>query len=820
MTERALVTLALLGISACSARAAVVLGPETAVPTDSREQYARYVGFRPANGATVYLNPPRMSWHYAPHIDPSVRSYPGNRLFTLQIASTPDFADPEVVIERTSVNFYNFLPALRGGDTWYWRVCYDPGTDAEAWSEVRRFRIADDAVEWDRSGLRDPASLLGPHSRLLLGGARRDEVLALAATDERSAELAAHIIGIADRTITRDWYQDFWADDAEARNYMSPCRDMVSVAFAYLLTGDARYAGVKERFLTVASWPPGGKSSPEGMAGNDKWSTHLTEYLGLIYDWLYDEFTPEERAVIRESLEWRIAHTMGSFAWKRGQGETVRTGSIALLCGSHPYENLMVSVAGMLAIADESEVARDALEVALHYLIGITNGMGEDEGWNEGPGYGNGKMKWLTDATWYAQSALPALELGRNPAYDALCDFFARITPVGAEHSSFGNRGINEIDWCSSRITNFRRMAMLTGNPVAMQNWLATRERLIELRDGAIPQPFSPWIDYCLSAHAAEPAPCVEDDPVRLFPLAGWVTVSSAPPSDYAAQRDAVSMTFHCRPRGGYSHSFRSENAFDIHAYGSTITCAGGTTSNQEFFANHTMSHNTVLVGGGEQLGSTQYCAPVIGRISRFARDDGWVYWAGDATNAYAPEQGLGRFVRHVLFVDDAYFVIFDDLAVAEGAPPTTFQWLYHINPPVALQIDQDVASIDYQIGRVLVRVQHLPQMGPLSITNRRGAEGMVNPITGEEVTANDKWAANREDIRRPQPLDAHHLWVTHAQPVHAGNFLAVIVPRLAEDAPPVIEAAGERAVRVTFRGATRTIAFRAMDGADIVVLP
>ena len=43
-------------------------------------------------------------------------------------------------------------------------------------------------------------------------------------------------------------------------------RSLVSVAFAYLLTSDEKYAGFKERFLTIASYPPGGYASPEGAS--------------------------------------------------------------------------------------------------------------------------------------------------------------------------------------------------------------------------------------------------------------------------------------------------------------------------------------------------------------------------------------------------------------------------------------------------------------------------------------------------------------------------------------------------------------------------
>ncbi|MBD3291379.1 MAG: DUF4962 domain-containing protein, partial [Armatimonadia bacterium] len=657
--------------------APVVLGPETAIPKDPRQVHPRYVGFRPADGQTVDLNPPRMSWPWYPDVLPD-DTPAGDRRFTLQISSDPSFEEPEFVAEGVGVNFYNALPVLEGAQTWYWRVVYDPGTEDQQWSETRSFTIDPNATTWGRSALADPVALLGDHPRMLLGGLSVDELLALRESDERSAELAEHIIGWADRIIEEDWFNDFWADDSADVNYMQRGREMVAVAFAYLLTGDAKYEGFKQNFVTMASWPKGGLASPEKAGANSKWPTHLTEYLGLVYDWFYDEFTAEERAIIRNSLEWRIEHTIWSFAFMRKDGQEMHRGSIAMTCGSHPYENVMVSIPGMIAIADESEIAAEALATSLNYLVGVTTGFGPDEAWNEGPGYGNGKMKWLTDAAWYTHTALPGLGLGRNPAFDAYCDFFARVTPIGAQHCSFGNRGINERDWASSRITNFRRMAMLTGNPVAMQNWLDTRRRLENLT-GRTPQPFSPWIDYCLPAYAQEPDPHPEADPVKLFALEGWVTASSAPPSDYDAQQDAVSMVWHCRPRGGYNHSFRSENAFDIHAYGETVACGGGTTSNQEFFANHTMSHNTVLVGGHEQSESKSYSVPTIGRVTRFARGDGYVYWAGDATEAYADDQGLGRFVRHVLFVDDAYFVVYDDLTVRDDAEATTFQWLYHV---------------------------------------------------------------------------------------------------------------------------------------------
>jgi hypothetical protein len=122
-------------------------------------------------------------------------------------------------------------------------------------------------------------------------------------------------------------------------------------------------------------------------------------------------------------------------------------------------------------------------------------------------------------------------------------------------------------------------------------------------------------------------------------------------------------------------------------------------------------------------------------------------------------------------------------------------------------------------VGEVQVRLRHVPLVAGLEVTNYPGADGMVNPITGEDVTGRDKWVQGT-GRQGPEPADADHLWFTHPQPVRAAQFLAVIVPYRADDEPPVIEAAGEAGARVSFGGQTRTFAFVETDEADFVIIP
>ncbi len=803
-----------------------VIGAESKLPKDPRQDYARYVRFRPAHRQEVTLNPPRFSWPFLPGIVFEKGSVSSDARFTLQISKTKDFKKPFVTVNDTPCNFYNFLPELKGSRKWYWRVGYGSEGKKKKWSDTRSFTIAKDAVVWDRSKFDHVLDSLESHPRILFNAGNKAAVLDIRNTDGYSEQLYRGIISQADNAITSRQYRNFPKTDDKPGNYMSVSHPLVFVGFAYLLTGDEKYAGFKERILTIASWPKGGESSPEGKGHRLKWNTHMTEYMGFLYDWFYDEWTPRERKQLRESLEWRLDWTLNDFAWRVEGGRKVSSRNIGSLCSSHAYQNILAIVPGALAICDESEVARQALEIALHYIIGISNGHGEDEAWMDGPGYGNGKMKWLTNASCSLQATLPELDLGKNEAYSAYADFFARITPIGAEHSSFGNRGFNERDWASSRIHNFRRVAMLCDNPQAMQNWIDTLKRFEDLGKNASYSQ-SPYIDYVLPFYAKTPSPSVESNPVGIFPVEGWISASSAPPSDYQAQKDAVSMVFVCRPRGGNGHSFRSENAFDIHAYGKTVAAGGGSTSNLSDFANDTMSHNTVLVNGREQEAARDPQTKTCGRIIAFEQGANFTYWAGDATPAYGEKTGLGKFVRHVVFVNNEFFVIYDELEMLPGQKPATFQWLYHVPACRDFSFEEDAFALDYAVGKTRVYLQHFANPKNLDLQRLHAADGMINPVTGKDYTETSKRQSGKVAKKKmygqggakvPATPDIDHIWISNKTPKRSTNFLAAIVPYREGESAPKLTRINNAAISVSFRGKETSISFDASSPGNITV--
>ena len=475
-------------------------------------------------------------------------------------------------------------------------------------------------------------------------------------------------------------------------------------------------------------------------------------------------------------------------------GTPVRAHSLSGCCSSHQYEASMDTAVCGLALYEHSEIGREWFDLILNYLIGITCGYGFDEAWNEGAGYGTSKAKWLMNATMYLDTALPEASLGRNPFYLRIGDWFSRIIPVGMDHHAWGNQR-NSSRW--NHLAHFRKLAYLTGEGRFLLNW--------QQYGGKGSSKWRPWIEYVLPAYYDKPTPEPETDPVKVFDIAGWAMAATGPPSLRSTYEKGAGVIFQCRPRGGYSHSFNSDASFQLHAYGQMLNHGGGSSANKDAYAYHTMSHNTILVDGLGQAQPTRgMLYPTYGRIVGFKRGPDYVYFAGDATRCYPKRPGsyrrwslplhevyerralphLERFIRHILFLRGRYFVIYDDLA---SSKPATYTWLYHIQPKRPFSFDKSKFAVDYAVGKVKVRLQHIAYPHRLKLDNRKGLDAFVNPFTGEDYR---KW-------RQGEILCAHNLWVSNAEPAKEWRFLTVVYPASPGSTIPPIERIDDATVRI-----------------------
>ncbi len=345
---------------------------------------------------------------------------------------------------------------------------YDVGTEKEHWGGMRSFAIADDAVVWDRAALAKPNFAAQGHPRILFNKQNLKDIRALAQTDSSSKAALDWMRERADAVMAKDWWDNFPKTDREKEpeeEFYRIAGDLALVCFVWRMTGDDVYAGVKDRAVTWASYPPEGRASPEGIKspeglrgdGNED-ATQGNEFLALLFDWLYEDLSEAERQIMIDSLTWRVDHWMNSYAWKRHG--MVRSTSLSGMISSHQYEGSMDTAICGLVLYEHSEVGQQWYDLMCNYLIGVTCGFGFDEAWNEGPGYGSSKAKWLANASLYFDTTLPEANFGRNPFYKKITDYFSRVIPVGMDHNAWGNqRNASR----GNHLAHFRKFAYLMG---------------------------------------------------------------------------------------------------------------------------------------------------------------------------------------------------------------------------------------------------------------------------------------------------------------------------------------------------------------------
>ncbi|HEX2924296.1 MAG TPA: hypothetical protein VHS28_09735 [Chloroflexota bacterium] len=623
--------------------------------------------------------------------------------------------------------------------------------------------------------------------------------------------------------------------DPASIGYVEMGHSLAAVAFCWRVTGDPKYAGVKDRALKMARYPKGGRSSPQGAGGDSaEDSTQTTEALGLMYDWLYQDMTAMERKDFAASLDWRIEHFVNHFSWKyvvepkptsrpstqpasapassptlaqpsrpATSQPIVYFGSLSTTAGSHQFEGFWDTYPASLAAYEDSPNARLCFALGLNYMIGVGAGHGPDEGWNEGPGYGNSKFAWLTNATSYLDSVFPDFHIGANPWLRRQGEWFRAVTPVGMQHAPWGHGSNNHEYFENGHRKSYRKLAYITGDGRFLANWLQYVDQTNLDYDV-----MRPWIECTLPLWRARPEPVVQEDPIRLYPIAGWVTALSGSPSDPNTYKHGVGMIFAARSDGAYSHAFACDNSFHIFAYGHDISHAAG-TGEKEADAYQTMSHNTILVDG---LGQTQgrQNVPQFSRILAFGRTGDTVYWCGDATMSYPhvkyrvktywgavseiyDQRDLAyvtRVNRHILFLHNKYFVILDDLAASQ---PAQWTWLYHALDSDQSRMDSKTGTFQYTIGQTPVYVKQLLNLPEIDIQDLQGLEGLKNPVTSEDYTD--------EIIKAPgdrRYVAKHNLWLTTRDKHNTWRFLSVIYPVAPSSPAPKIERLDDLTIRVT----------------------
>jgi hypothetical protein len=836
-----------------------LVGIDVAVELPKSAEWNMMVNFRPGNGETVNLNPPRFSWSYAP--DPSRNDAASSHRdvspheFIFQISSNKSFTDFSVNV-RTPWNMYNTLAPLVPGGNYFWRIGYiyprnpdDPNSwtlSTNGWKDspsvwiTNSFSISSNATSWDRSMLANPDYLAarGKHPHILfnadsrtnllawLNGCYRKNQVGSGTVDERKVGQSwDNALKTATQTISSPWWQDSkpmggWDGNWGVR--------VGEVAFVAAVTGSKLYnlTNLANQLDLLAAYFRTNGGPTADIAGGGAGQLCIYRSIVCGYDWFYDVLTPAQRYNCLRAIELRSAwglysswFTIGLWGGPYSTNVnypgpfSVRAFNAGKLLNNHPMVNSHYDYWGALAAYNDSPICRKLFDAGVNYMIGVGMATGGFEGgMGDGRSYlfsmlfnGGGLDANFFTYVWYGIS-FPEAKLNLNPFWSRNAEWFSWMWPVGYTQ---GHDGWGDVGWGNAAnpwLSSYGKyLAGFTGNSIASQHSKAQRALSGEPGDSIVNTP----ILYYYPPPSSPASNVVAD----FFPHGGWAFGSTFSPNSPACYSNGVGFIFQARPGGcqPLSHSHFSDLSFDLWAYGSTITDAG---SDMTYYGKDSMSHYCLLVNGyGTMQPWEAPLEPSYSRIIGYTNSTDYTYVAADATLAYphkkfAPEGWLvareayadlsfvTKVQRHILFPHGKYFVIFDSL---ESRQPATFSWLYHVLEDTVTNLNEKTVSFEYtsNIQKLLGSKAKTTDVRVL-VQHIFSPDGVtITNLTGTNVTANPVRGGNYWDASDKTHPRAHALWVSNQKPSTNWHFLTVIYPIKPGDKAPAITRITDRTVRI-----------------------
>ena len=696
-----------LAIVALAAGALAAVAADLRVP--NRAPLPNEVGYHPADGETVRLNPPSFIWLHEKEA----------ATYSIQWARTADFRDAAGA-EKFPWNTYTHREPIAPGE-WFWRYRFTTkGGQVSSWSVTRKVVVPKEAVDFpmpsrteqrERVPAGHPRLFMRPEDlprlRELANGREKDRFAKLRAEAERLAksEPTPEPTEMGSARDKKDEHAiRFWWPNREQTE--KACTEAEMLAFVYLITGEKTFGeAAHRRVLHLASWNPDG---PTNFKLNCEAAKPMLYRLPRAYDWAWDTFAPAERAQIQAAMTRRVRD-----AWESGE---VLRGVGHLNAPFNSHGNRVWHKIGEAGIAFLSEIpeAETWLDYAVNKFYSCYPVWSDDDGgWHEGVAYWSG---YMSKAVWWLQVAQSALGIdgSRKPFFAQVGDYPLYIAPPGSPNSGFGDLSNNRP---SSAIGSFMEYHLRTvGNHAG----------------GAHAGYWRWWMDAWKMKGAAGILGFLYHANLPPMPAA-------KPPTDLPQSRafhgigvaslhttllnsaDDVHFLLKSSPFGSQSHGHNAQNSFQLNAYGEALlpACVYRDLHGSKFhyeWAHSTLAQNAVLVNGQGQI---KHSATATGRLTDFRTTPECDFVTGDATVAYG--KLARRALRHVAFVKPDLIVICDDLATPE---PATFQFMLHGLAPFT--VDEPHARLTVEQPKAGVTAQYLPP-GPLAF---RQWDGFPMPLS------------------------------------------------------------------------------------------
>jgi len=261
------------------------------------------IQYSPTADTDVTENPPRFMW--IPVVDDDAR-------YALRLSTDPDFSNGNTqVFENLPLNFFTPDTTLEPAQYHWSYATWDGDAVASAWSTTRSFTIAEGLAETPLPSRKTRLEHVAlDHPRLWMTNDRLSDFVDAVKADPEyctwSTFYAKSVLPWMDRDIIREpaGYPDH---QRTAPIWRQTYIDLQEVWYAIRhlaiggrVTGDAAMtARAKEWLLETAGWDPMGVTS---RAYTDEWAYRVCNALAWGYDWLHQDLSEDERAIVRTAL--------------------------------------------------------------------------------------------------------------------------------------------------------------------------------------------------------------------------------------------------------------------------------------------------------------------------------------------------------------------------------------------------------------------------------------------------------------------------------------------------------------------------------------
>ena len=495
----------------------------------------------------------------------------------------------------------------------------------------------------------------GIHPQLFLDAAKRDALRAVITNTHAAlwTDLRAH----AD-SLVRHGPPKYRTDDEGSGDEQLWQREvgnaMPSLAMAWALSGERRYLDAARAWaLASCGYPTWGLGKRDGR---DLAAGHQLFGLAIVYDWCHADLDSGALQTIRSTLERRGAVMAAAVPGRRD------------FLQNHLWVDACGLGAAGLTIQDEVPAARGWVACTLDKWRRTHVALGPDGASHEGAGYWSYGVEYLLKFMALAREQL-GVDFYDHPWWRHTADY--RLYLGLPRHAWTPDNCVVDIADCTragwSYGPDYLLRALGREYRDGHAQWLAAELDAVHSRGSA-----APWLNLLWFDPALAPRPPADLPTLRHFSDMDLVSARS----DWSGDESLVVFkcgpfighqavqAFERDPGGGHVHP--DANHFVLFGHGDWLIRDDG------YRTKATSQHNTLLIDGRGQIGegamwfqgAQALAVKARPRILRADSTPALDHLAGDATEAYAANNGLQRFVRHLLFLKPDVLIVADDIAL------------------------------------------------------------------------------------------------------------------------------------------------------------